>query len=66
MPGFDIGGVFMVGFVAVDQMLRACQLQCRFIGRFDVKVLALLVSAALKCDGFRVLPPHAPSLAPGL
>jgi hypothetical protein len=65
LAGFDVSGVLFAGFVTINEMLHAGELQCNFVRRVDVKIPALFTPATQKRDRFRILPQDTPPFAFG-
>ena len=56
LAGFYVRGLFFAIGCSIDQMLRSGQLQRHFVRRVDMKVPALLATAAQKRNRLRILP----------
>ena len=65
LTGFYVGSLFFAVGRSINQMLHSGQLQRHFVRRVDVKVPALLTTAAQERDGFGILPKHAAAFAFG-
>ena len=63
LAGFDDRGLLVALAIYIDKILHAAQLHCDLIARVDVKIFALLATAAEKCQRLGILPQDAPASA---